>query len=83
VWNGIDVGGKMAVVKLNDGSLWVHSPVELDTALAAELAQARRYLPFAAICTRRMSTDRSCAVRDAATNTSHRRGPVLRRSVQW
>jgi hypothetical protein len=41
VWNGIDVGGKMAVVKLNDGSLWVHSPVALDAALADELAQAR------------------------------------------
>ena len=34
VWNGIDVGGKMAVVRLEDGSLWVHSPVELDGALA-------------------------------------------------
>ena len=31
----------MAVVKLNDGSLWVHSPVALDAALADELAQAR------------------------------------------
>jgi len=30
VWNSIDVGGKMAVIKLSDGSLWVHSPIELD-----------------------------------------------------
>jgi hypothetical protein len=33
IWNTIDVGGRMAVVKLNDGSLWVHSPVDLDPAL--------------------------------------------------
>mmetsp|Transcript_40776 Transcript_40776/g.68314 ORF Transcript_40776/g.68314 Transcript_40776/m.68314 type:complete len:316 (+) Transcript_40776:314-1261(+) len=38
VWNGIDVGGKMAVVKLTDGTLWVHSPVHLDGDLRAELA---------------------------------------------
>ena len=30
VWNSIDVGGRMAVVKLANGDLWVHSPVELD-----------------------------------------------------
>lgn len=29
-WNTIDVGGKMGVVKLEDGALWVHSPVDLD-----------------------------------------------------
>ena len=29
-WNSIDVGGKMGVVKLEDGALWVHSPVDLD-----------------------------------------------------
>ena len=29
-WNSIDVGGKMGVVKLEDGTLWVHSPVDLD-----------------------------------------------------
>lgn len=29
-WNSIDVGGKMGVVKLDDGALWVHSPVDLD-----------------------------------------------------
>jgi hypothetical protein len=34
-WNGIDVGGKMGVVKLADGSVWVHSPVELDAATRA------------------------------------------------
>eukprot|EP00439_Symbiodinium_sp_Y106_P012413 s14_g1.t2 len=26
IWNSIDVGGKMAVVRLPDGGLWVHSP---------------------------------------------------------
>lgn len=36
---GVDVGGKMAVVKLPDGSLWVHSPVELDDALRLALAE--------------------------------------------
>lgn len=30
VWNEIDVGGRMVIVKLRDGSLWVHSPVSLD-----------------------------------------------------
>jgi glutaredoxin len=38
IWNSIDVGGKMAVVRLADGSLWVHSPVELDAPLKAALA---------------------------------------------
>jgi len=38
VWNGIDVGGKMAVVRCEDGGLWVHSPVALDADLKAELA---------------------------------------------
>lgn len=33
-----DVGGKMAVVRLEDGSLWVHSPVALDDDLITELA---------------------------------------------
>lgn len=33
-----DVGGKMGVVRLEDGSLWVHSPVEIDDALVAALA---------------------------------------------
>lgn len=33
-----DVGGKMAVVRLADGGLWVHSPVALDDALRAALA---------------------------------------------
>eukprot|EP00667_Euglena_gracilis_P009507 EG_transcript_9661 len=37
VWNGIDVGGKMAVVRLRDGALWVHSPVALDAALKAAI----------------------------------------------
>lgn len=30
VWNNIDVGGRMAVVKLANGDLWVHSPIDLD-----------------------------------------------------
>ncbi|CAM9719421.1 unnamed protein product, partial [Ectocarpus sp. 13 AM-2016] len=38
VWNGIDVGGRMAVVKLSNGSLWVHSPVDLDEPLKEALA---------------------------------------------
>ena len=29
-WLGIDVGSKATVVRLSDGSLWVHSPIELD-----------------------------------------------------
>ena len=33
LWNAIDVGGKAGVVRLRDGSLWVHSPVELDADL--------------------------------------------------
>jgi len=37
VWNGIDVGGRSAVVRLSDGSLWVHSPVALDGELRAGL----------------------------------------------
>ncbi|CAK0783545.1 hypothetical protein CVIRNUC_006744 [Coccomyxa viridis] len=39
LWNGIDVGGRMAVLRLSDGSLWVHSPVNLDDDLAAALAE--------------------------------------------
>jgi len=37
IWQGIDVGGRMTVIKLNDNSLWVHSPVELDESLHSEL----------------------------------------------
>ncbi|KAG8468603.1 hypothetical protein KFE25_013686 [Diacronema lutheri] len=33
-----DVGGKMAVVRLDDGTLWVHSPVALDDELRDALA---------------------------------------------
>ncbi|CAJ1358933.1 unnamed protein product [Effrenium voratum] len=39
IWNSIDVGGKMAVVRLDDGSLWVHSPVQLDAPLRLALSQ--------------------------------------------
>ena len=39
VWQGIDVGGKMGVVKMRDGSLWVHSPVDLDDHLRAALTE--------------------------------------------
>lgn len=34
-WLGIDVNGRGAVIKLSDGSLWVHSPVNLDPELKA------------------------------------------------
>lgn len=37
IWNGIDVGGKMAVARLPDGALWVHSPVALDVHLRGAL----------------------------------------------
>lgn len=37
VWNSIDVGGKMAVIRLTDGSLWVHSPVNFDEPLRRAL----------------------------------------------
>eukprot|EP00897_Mesotaenium_endlicherianum_P004780 jgi/Mesen1/432/ME001000S10639 len=38
VWiSTIDVGGRMGTVKLQDGSVWVHSPVPLDAALKAEM----------------------------------------------
>ena len=33
IWNNIDVGGRMTVIQLAGGDLWVHSPVELDEAL--------------------------------------------------
>eukprot|EP00435_Cladocopium_sp_Y103_P060114 s182_g21.t2 len=39
VWNSIDVGGKMAVIRLADGSLWVHSPVNLDEPLRQALKE--------------------------------------------
>lgn len=32
-------GGRMAVLRLSDGSIWVHSPVNLDDDLAAALAE--------------------------------------------
>ena len=33
VWNNIDVGGRMGIVRMGDGeSLWVHSPTALDGA---------------------------------------------------
>ena len=35
MWFGIDVNGRGAVVRLSDGSLWVHSPVNLDPELKA------------------------------------------------
>lgn len=38
VWNGMDVGGKMGVVRLPDGGLWIHSPVDLDEPLRERLA---------------------------------------------
>jgi hypothetical protein len=38
LWNKIDVGGRSVVLRLADGSLWVHSPVALDEPLRAALA---------------------------------------------
>lgn len=32
-WNKIDVGGRMTLIQLEGGDLWVHSPVELDQPL--------------------------------------------------
>ncbi|KAK9839790.1 hypothetical protein WJX81_002018 [Elliptochloris bilobata] len=39
IWNKIDVGGRMAVLRLKDGTLLVHSPVVLDNALVDALAR--------------------------------------------
>ena len=39
MWNGIDVGGRAAVVRLSDGTLWVHSPLKLDEGLKQALAK--------------------------------------------
>jgi hypothetical protein len=36
-WNKIDVGCRMTVVQLEDGNLWVHSPVGIDQALREAL----------------------------------------------
>lgn len=38
-WNNIDVGGRMAVIQVGEGDLWVHSPVELDEPLIDALAK--------------------------------------------
>ena len=32
-------GGRMVVLRLSDGSIWVHSPVDVDDDLAAALAE--------------------------------------------
>jgi len=37
LWNTIDVGGRMAVVKLQNGELWVHSPIDLDEETKKEI----------------------------------------------
>jgi len=34
---GIEIGTRMTVVRLDDGGLWLHSPIELDDDLVAEL----------------------------------------------
>lgn len=36
---GIHFPGRMTVVRLSDGGLWLHSPVPIDDALAAQLAE--------------------------------------------
>lgn len=38
-WSILSPGGRMAVVKLADGSLWIHSPVELDASLRQALEE--------------------------------------------
>eukprot|EP00980_Cylindrotheca_fusiformis_P004598 scaffold982_cov139-Cylindrotheca_fusiformis.AAC.11 len=38
-WNRIDVGCRMTVIQLEDGNLWVHSPVGLDKDLKDALAK--------------------------------------------
>ncbi|MEM6989379.1 MAG: DUF4336 domain-containing protein [Myxococcota bacterium] len=35
---GVEIGTRMTVVRLDDGGLWLHSPIELDEGLVAELA---------------------------------------------
>lgn len=35
----VDVGGRAAVVRLSDGTLWVHSPLQLDETLKEALAK--------------------------------------------
>ena len=35
---GVHFRGRMTVARLRDGSLWVHSPIPIDEALASELA---------------------------------------------
>ena len=39
MWNNINVGGRMAVARMNDGSLLVHSPVEWTKELGDCLEQ--------------------------------------------
>ena len=38
-WNKIDVGGRMCVIQLDDGNLWVHSPIDLDEKTANALKE--------------------------------------------
>jgi len=39
LWNNIDVGCRMTVIELEEGGLWVHSPVGLDGPLQEALSQ--------------------------------------------
>lgn len=43
-WNGIDVGGRMVVCRMRDGSLLVHSPVNLTDDLRTALEVERHLL---------------------------------------
>jgi len=36
---GINVGARMTVIRLRDGSVWIHSPIRLDDELAAAIAE--------------------------------------------
>lgn len=38
-WNKIDVGGRMCVIQLDDGNLWVHSPIDFDEKTANALKE--------------------------------------------
>lgn len=41
-WNKIDVGCRMTVIQLDDGNLWIHSPVNLDGPLREALDKLGR-----------------------------------------
>jgi hypothetical protein len=42
---GLELGGRMTVVRLPDGGLWIHSPVRLDATVRAAYPEARVVAP--------------------------------------